>query len=202
MKDWQRWPQERWQTLLEQRGVGPGAAGRVAAFLVLLGRFAGATDLVGRVDADTLLAHHVEESLAAQPWLRDCRRVLDVGSGNGFPVIPLLCAGPDLSAVLLEPRERRWAFLRETVRELGLPAEVIRERLKNHRGSGYDAATVRAVALREWALELPRRLAAGGRVVWWRGPGEPEDLSGKGVILSPLPDQRRGSLVVWRPCST
>ena len=202
MSRWQQWPRERWQALLEKRGVASAGAERLGGFLHILGRFTAAMDLVAPVDAEVLVKHHLEESLAAEPWLRHCRRVLDVGSGNGFPVIPLLCACPQLTAVLLEPRERRWAFLREVVRELELPADVVRERLKEHRGGGYDAATVRAVGLREWATELPVRLVVGGLVVWWRGPGEAEGLAGEGVVLSPLPDQRRGTLVVWRPCST
>ena len=47
--------------------------------------------------------------------------LVDIGSGNGSPGLVLAVLRPDLSAVLLEPRQRRWAFLREAARAVGRP---------------------------------------------------------------------------------
>ena len=131
-------------------------------------------------------------------------RLLDVGSGNGFPAVPLLLARPELKGVLLEPRERRWAFLKEAIRELAIDAEVRRERLSEHRGS-HDIMSVRALAFATWGPEAARAVRPGGTVVYWAGhdPDERPILAGfEPVLTSPLPDPRRGVLAVWRRCST
>lgn len=177
--------------------LGPG----FAAYCVLLKRWARVADLTGPgASVDSL----VQDSLAARPWFATRGRFLDVGSGAGVPAVPLLLACPGWSGVLLEPRERRWAFLCEVVRELGLDAEVRRERLDDHRGSGYDRVTVRGVAARTWLGEVAGRLTAEGVVLWWTADDEAaafeRAVSGR-VVRSALPPGR-GSLVAWRPCST
>jgi 16S rRNA G527 N7-methylase RsmG len=140
--------------------------------------------------------------LAGEPFLPATGALVDVGSGNGFPAVPLLLARPALSGVLLEPRERRWAFLREVGRELGLSAAVLRENIREHVGS-YAALTVRGVDRGVWWPQVGRLLAAGGVALWWH-TGEPglghDDLDR--VVTSPLPDPGRGWLSVWRRCST
>ncbi|MFZ5786584.1 MAG: 16S rRNA (guanine(527)-N(7))-methyltransferase RsmG [Acidobacteriota bacterium] len=179
-------------------------AGPLSVFLEVLGRWDRVTNLVGMASAGDLVRHHVLESLAGVPHLPGAGVLLDVGSGNGFPAIPLLAARRDLSGVLLEPRERRWAFLREVVRELGLNVDVRRERLSDHGGTDYEAASVRAVALREVASVLPPKVRPGGVLLWWRGRGETTDvIEGMDPVLtSALPDPLRGVLAVWRRCST
>jgi 16S rRNA (guanine527-N7)-methyltransferase len=193
-----------WLARLRAGAIDPAVAEQLSAFLTTLGRWDHVTNLVGRVSPDDLMRHHVLESLAGAPHLPRGGILLDVGSGNGFPAIPLLVARRDVRGVLLEPRERRWAFLREVVRELGLDVEVRRERVSEHGGSGYGAASVRAVAPSQWSAELSRRMRPGGLVLWWRGSGEPRtEMEGmEPVLTSPLPDPRRGVLAVWRRCST
>lgn len=140
---------------------------RLSAYLNAARVWAGAVDLVGDGGGEKTLESLVADSLAALPWIPEQGRLLDVGSGNGIPAIPLLLARPGLRGVLLEPRERRWAFLRETVRELGCAAEVRRERLVVHAGHGYDIVTVRGLSMEEWWVDACARLASGGRAVWW-----------------------------------
>ena len=73
----------------------------------------------------------------------DC---LDIGSGAGLPGIPLAIALPARHFTLLEPMERRAAWLRATVNELGLSnVDVLRERAEEHRKK-YRIVTARAVA--------------------------------------------------------
>ena len=162
-------------------------------------------DLVaGRVPA-TRLWSLVEDSLAALPHLPHEGRLLDIGSGVGIPAIPLLVARPRLQGVLLEPRERRWAFLREVVRELDLAAEVRRERFTPTVGSGYAALTVRGVERSQWGGLAAGALAADGVVAWWTGEKVAANPPGDGkghVLLCPMPAAGRGTLVVWSPCST
>ena len=194
-----------WLSLLEPVGITGDLARTVAGFLALLTRWGRAVDLVGALDPATLVGD-AAESLAALPWLDPVGRMLDVGSGNGFPAIPLLLARPMLDAVLLEPRERRWAFLKEVTRELGVRAEVRRERLAEHSESGYDAMTVRGVAIEQWESHVPRLVREGGTVLWWTSAERAERLVGGApsghVIHCPLPIPATGSLAVWRRRST
>jgi 16S rRNA (guanine527-N7)-methyltransferase len=189
---------------LAAAGVGAELASGLARFVVLLGRWQDATNLIGDVSVDSMLTDHVLESLAGARFLPEGGRLLDVGSGNGLPAVPLLLARPGLKGVLLEPRERRWAFLKEAVRELGVDAEVRRERLGEHHES-HDAMSVRALAVATWAPLCAKAVRPGGAVVYWasRAPEELPGLAGfEPVITSPLPDPRRGVLAVWRRCST
>lgn len=204
MSPWRRTAAATWERRLTAAGVAAELASSLARFVVLLGRWQGATNLVGDISLESMLADHVLESLAGARFLPECGRLLDVGSGNGFPAVPVLLARPGLTGILLEPRERRWAFLKEAVRELGIEAEVRRERLDERLGS-HDAMSVRALAIATWGPLAAAAVRPGGTVVYWAGPDRVElpGLAGFGPVLtSPLPDPRRGVLAVWRRCST
>ena len=206
MTAWRGRGREAWAERLGATGVEPGVAKALAAYLELLSRWDSAVDLLGDVDEDELVTGHILESLAALPWVASPGTLLDVGSGNGFPAVPLLLARPGVRGVLLEPRERRWAFLREVVRELELPAEVVREHAGEHRGTGYTVATVRGVEAGAWLPHAVRLLDANGTWLWWTSAANAAELGQKvpegRVLTFALPDPSRGSLAVWRRCST
>jgi 16S rRNA (guanine527-N7)-methyltransferase len=91
-------------------------------------------------------------------------RLLDVGSGNGSPGLVLAVLRRDLRVTLVEPRQRRWAFLREAARAVGRPEiEVVRGRLEDFAGEPADNVTVRALSLP--ARALVSRVARDG-VIW------------------------------------
>jgi 16S rRNA (guanine(527)-N(7))-methyltransferase RsmG len=205
VSDWRGTPRREWVARLEQAGVPAAVGERCGAFLELLSRWDAALDLIGRVDSEELVCAHVLESLVGAPYLPRDGTLLDVGSGNGFPAVPLLLSRPELVGVLLEPRERRWGFLREVVRELGIAAQVRRTRVEDMRGETFAAISVRALAERSWWPEIGRLSEEGTVLLRWvgssgRGVAAPAPWSP--VITSRLPDPRRGDLVVWRRCST
>ncbi len=182
-------------------GVEGGARPDLAVFLELLGRFERVTNLrgparAGRALVDTLAA------LAGVEFLSGVETLVDVGSGNGFPAIPLLIARREVKGVLLEPRERRWSFLCEVVRELGLDAVVRRERVRSHWDGPYGALTCRGVAPREWLGEVERLVVPGGVVMCWSGGGGVGREPGERVLPSPLSTPGGGLLHVWRRCFT
>lgn len=73
-------------------------------------------------------------------WLSGIDSLVDVGSGVGAPTIPLLLATPSLSAILVEPRRRRVAFLRSAIGALGLaPRSAVREAKVNPDAPQVDA---------------------------------------------------------------
>lgn len=197
---------DRLARLLARHGVSGDVAARLQVYLTLVYRWRGSLDILGKVSRDELVDVHVAETLAALPWLPGSGSLLDIGSGVGVPAIPLLVASPGLRGVLLEPRERRWAFLREVVRTLQLEARVVREDVASHGTGGYDVVTVKGVAPEAWWSKVPRLLAADGVLAWWTGEEKAlrwQHLAEGGrVILSPLPSRGRSHLLVWRRCST
>jgi 16S rRNA (guanine527-N7)-methyltransferase len=160
---------------------------RIASYLEELGRWGKRMNLVGSCEP-TALREHVEDSLAAVPHLPDPARVVDLGSGAGFPGIPLAIARPDLSLDLVEIREKRVSFLRHVVRTLGLGCRVLRARIEDPPPHPYDRVLLRAVAPPKQALELARPWARDDGEVWiWAGPAAeiPEaTLTGK-IPLGP-----------------
>jgi 16S rRNA (guanine527-N7)-methyltransferase len=193
-------------SLVGDTRLGEDGVRQLRTYLDLIARWRGSLDLVGRVRDEELEGVHVPGALAALPLLPATGRLLDIGSGVGLPAVVLLLARDGLEGVLLEPRERRWAFLREVVRELGLKAEVRREELSCHAGGGYAAVTVRGVRPQVWWGALPRLVGEGGVAVWWTSAEKAEEWRGKAgsgrVVLSALPPHCRGSLLTWRRCST
>lgn len=184
-------------------GVAQELAEALAVFLELLERWGSVCDLTSRLGPQDLLRDHVLESLAGAPWLLS-GLLVDVGSGAGFPAIPLLLARRDVRGFLVEPRGRRWAFLREVVRELGLEAEVWRGRVEDVVVSGAANGSVRALAREVWEGEARRLLAPGGRWLWWAGrKADVAPAAGfEGVVTCALPNPGRGWLVVWERCFT
>ncbi|HVN75801.1 MAG TPA: RsmG family class I SAM-dependent methyltransferase [Thermoanaerobaculaceae bacterium] len=197
---------QEWRALLLGAGFPSDAGDRMTSFLSLLVQWGRATDLFGGAEPETLLDGLVHDTLAALPWVATSGSLLDVGSGNGFPAVPLLVARPGLHGVLLEPRERRWAFLKEVVRELGLDAEARRERVADHPGSGYLLGTVRGLDVDAWLPDAGRLVGAGGSWLWWTSRAKTAALRRRvldgRVLTFPLPGSAHGELAIWQRCST
>jgi 16S rRNA (guanine527-N7)-methyltransferase len=89
--------------------------------------------------------------------------LIDVGSGNGSPGLVLAALEPNRRVCLLEPRTRRWAFLREAARTMGRPdIRVLRCRHDAYPGPPAPNLTLRA--LRVAPAELDSLLSAEGRI--------------------------------------
>ncbi len=200
---------EDFVAILGRHGIGGEMAERLGVYLELLERWGRTHNLVRHGGREELVVRHVLESLHGAGHLGGDRGLLvDVGSGAGLPGVPLLVARPRWRGLLVEPRTKRWTFLRLVIRELGLEAEALGCRYDDPclEGVRPDAVVSRALggygALLEWAAP---RLERGGRVVLWVGANEAETLRSMAqwrVVLSPLPDLERGVLAVLQPCFT
>src|SRR5206468_9503160 len=103
-------------------------------------------------------------------------------SGNGSPGLVLAFLRPDLPVTLLEPRQRRWAFLHEAARAGGRPdVEVLRSRHDAYAGGPAQTVVLRALALP--LAELGRLVRPGGRVLSWGG----RPLAADGFAAEPDP---------------
>ncbi|HEY6552784.1 MAG TPA: RsmG family class I SAM-dependent methyltransferase [Vicinamibacteria bacterium] len=90
--------------------------------------------------------------------------IMDVGSGNGSPGLILGVLAPDRAVTLLEPRMRRFVFLREAARAVGRP-DIQVLRLRHDEVVAPPVANLTVRALRVPAPELARLMAPGGRIL-------------------------------------
>ncbi|WP_350348359.1 16S rRNA (guanine(527)-N(7))-methyltransferase RsmG [Agromyces sp. G08B096] len=147
------------------------ATGR--AFTESLARHGEELGLIGPLELPRLWTRHILNSALVAPLLRP-GRVGDVGSGAGLPGIVLAIARPDVQFTLIEPMERRVAWLERQVAELELEnVEVVRARAEDAKLFGrLDQVTARAVsALRTLIPITAPLLRDGGELVLLKGAG-------------------------------
>ena len=157
--------------------------GRLAAYLDTLAGWSQKVNLTGARTPAERVRILVADVLAAAP-LPEPGTLLDVGSGNGSPGLVFALVRDDLDVTLLEPRARRWAFLREAARAGGRPVRILRLRHDGYPGPPVRTLTLRAVALP--LAELAGLVSPGGRVVVFGGrprPGGPFEATGEGEGL-------------------
>lgn len=140
-------------------------------YLAELDRWRRAMNLTGALSVQDLADHALESVLGAS-LISHGERVMDIGSGAGFPGLPLAIERPDVTMVLAEPRAKRAAFLRHVVRDLGLAnAEVLERRVEEVGGQTFDAATIRAVGdPARWLRTAPFLRPGGSLIVWTTQP--------------------------------
>ncbi|WP_029150249.1 16S rRNA (guanine(527)-N(7))-methyltransferase RsmG [Microbacterium indicum] len=143
--------------------------------------------LIGPQELPRLWNRHILNSAIAAPLFSAGGRVGDVGSGGGLPGLVLAIARPDVHWVLIEPMERRVAWLAEQVEDLGLENVTI-ERARAEEAGRYegmlDAVTARAVsALRTlipWTAPLARD---GGELILLKGQSAPQEIEKAAKVI-------------------
>ena len=159
------------------------AVERFEAFHAILDEYNRKMDLTAVLEEDERVDRHDLDSAAplAMGLLDQGAKVIDVGTGAGFPGMPLLILRPDLRMTFLDALQKRIAFLQDALARLDLSAETLHARaedagrMREHRETD-DAALSRAVAgsavLQELTLPFVR---TGGIAVAWKGPGAAEE---------------------------
>jgi 16S rRNA (guanine527-N7)-methyltransferase len=143
-------------------GLDPAAAERLSVYLDLLASWNERTNLTAARTAAARVDLLVRPVAAIAPRLAG-GTLLDIGSGNGSPGLVLAALRPDIRATLLEPRMRRWAFLREAARAMGVAVEVRRQRHDEYDGPAAGTVTVRALRLPP--EEVAPLIVPGGRLL-------------------------------------
>ena len=158
---------------------------KLEIYLYILSRWSRRVGLVSRRDRSVLATKHLRQALTMVPVVASLphRLIMDMGSGAGFPAIPLKIALPDARFMLVESRRKRAHFLKEVVRSVGLDRiEVVNERIERLSPVCADLVTARAVASPDKLLALVHR-----------------HLSPHGWILSTLgKDAAHSELLAWR----
>ena len=201
-------PPDRFEELLRAESpvfnlsLSPSTFGRLARYLSELDRWRRHTNLTGQLSPNELAVHALE-SVFCESLIAHGERVVDIGSGAGFPGLPLAIARPDLDVTLVEPRQKRAAFLRHIARELELPSvAVVEDRIEKVGGQTFSIATTRAVGgFGSWIGDA-QFLSSGGALLAWttQGAALAEEL---GALFTPesalaIPGSARREIAVFR----
>ncbi len=139
-------------------------------------------NLVSKRAKGELWERHVLESVALAEVLPGPGRLLDVGSGGGFPGLVIALRRPDLDVTLLDSSAKKTAFLAEIADELDMRVHVVRGRAEELRsgplGQAFDLVTARAVAPLErllgWTMPF---LVPGGLLYAVKGERWQEEVT-------------------------
>ncbi len=126
-----------------------------------------------------IVIKHFLDSLAIIEHIRG-QRIIDIGSGAGFPGIAVALVRPNYQVVLLDAKSKKVQFLRHAIAKFGFDnVEVVHQRIQNYSSrSGFDTALVRSLgslsAIAEFALPV---LSKSGRVIAMKGKRPEAELA-------------------------
>ena len=133
-----------------------------------------------------IIIRHFLDSLTPYRFLKGngCRKLLDIGSGAGFPGIPLKIADTGLEVLLLDSVEKKVHFMRHMIRTLGLGAGIQAEKARaddqafiQRHSSYFDCVISRAFSgLRKFLDLASPYCRKGGMVMAMKGPGVFEEI--------------------------
>jgi 16S rRNA (guanine527-N7)-methyltransferase len=175
--------------LAQRYGLGDGAAAQLSALLNLVVKDPLAPTTVRTPRG--VLDDHLADSLVALelPEVLSARTIADVGSGAGFPGLPLAIAVPNAQVTLIESSARKCQFLLRAIDVCELDSvRVLHARVEElGTPASFDLVTARAVAplavLAEYAAPL---LRVGGALLAWRGRRNLEDERAGAVAAAEL----------------
>ena len=150
-------------------------------------------NLTAITDPAEVREKHLVDSLTLLPLLKGATRLLDLGSGAGFPALPLKLVCPALEVVSVDAVGKKIAFQRHVARTLRLTGfSAVHGRAEDLPGSplcaaGFDVVTARALG----SLPLLARLAApclvpGGRLIAMKGAEGAAELAAAQAELAAL----------------
>ena len=141
-------------------------------------------NLTAIIEPEEIILKHFIDSITILKELKDNEKIVDVGTGAGFPGVPLSIMNPTLKVTLVDSLNKRLIFLQEVVNQLGLNnVEIIHARAeefgqnKKYR-ENFDVATSRAVAnlstLSEYLIPLVK---INGRVISMKASETEEEIN-------------------------
>lgn len=126
-------------------GLSDAQLGQISTYLDLLLKWNARLNLTAVRDQENIVTRHFGESFFAARRLLPAAGAIDVGSGPGFPGLPMRIYRADLPLVLIESQSKKATFLKEVVRALGLhDVEIFSGRAEDFAGRA-DLVTLRAV---------------------------------------------------------
>jgi len=195
---------------LKPYGIAPsiGLIKGVRTYTELLLKWNRSISLTSVTDVEQILQFHFGESLFVLSMLPvEKSRLADVGSGAGFPGIPLAMASPTLTVTLIESNAKKYAFLNEVIRELKLRnVTALHSRMEEIKAPtrAFDIVSARALGKFEDLLRWAQKeLAPGGRIALWVGSEDATDISAdsqwKWSAPAPIPGSQRRYILIGSP---
>ena len=167
--------------LLEEFGLNEKQINLFEKYLSLLLEWNEKFNLTAITDKDEIEEKHFIDSIELIKYFDvKNKTLLDVGSGAGFPGIPLAIVEPTLKVTLLETTGKRVTFLKEVVQQLGLNnVEVVQGRAEEQKErEKFDIVTARAVKELNILLELCfYQVKVGGTFIAYKSSGVEEEIS-------------------------
>jgi 16S rRNA (guanine527-N7)-methyltransferase len=176
-------------------GIGPLGESQIAQLVThfaMLCRWNQRINLTRITGVQDAARHHYAESLYGSRFIAGARTILDIGSGAGFPGIPLAVIRPDVQVTALEANQKKSLFLMEAKDAMALANfKVINARLEEYDWSGYDLLTSRALDRAETILpSVIRSLGSNQRLMLYCAPDLMAKLERKasdGIETHPIP---------------
>lgn len=169
--------------------VPPALFGQLSLYLDLLLKWNARTNLTAIREPEEIVRRHFGESLFAAAHLGPCETLLDLGSGAGFPGLPIALLRPEIRVTLAESQGKKAAFLREAVRTLALDVEVWGNRAEDLPPERrFDTVTLRAVDNMAAALVAAEPRAAHRLVLLTSRAGAPSLPDFPGRVEVPIPE--------------
>ncbi len=120
-------------------------------------------NITGARDIPAFITGPLFDALTLMSVMTTTGRLVDIGSGGGLPAVPLGILKPDMALTLVEPRQKRAAFLRQVVDAFQLNATVLATQDRELKELHFDGATAQAVfPPAKWIARAQRLLRNGG----------------------------------------
>jgi 16S rRNA (guanine527-N7)-methyltransferase len=157
---------------------------RLSRFVAFLLDRQRTTNLIAASTIPIIWSRHVADSLQLLALAPDARRWVDLGSGGGFPGMVIACAladAPGAHVHLIESIRKKAAFLRDAIRETGVPATVHHGRIEDiapRLAGETEIVTARAVApLKELLTMINPFLERGAQALLMKGQDVDAELT-------------------------
>jgi len=152
--------------------VSPAQRERLAAHLELIAKWNRVHNLTAIRETDQMVTLHLLDSLSILPQLEGARAIADVGTGPGFPGIPIAIVREDAAVTLVESSHKKCAFLRQAKTELALANVAVEcERVEHFKPAApFDAVVSRAFSdLPDFIAQAGHLVAPGGKLIAMKG---------------------------------
>ena len=149
-------------------------------FIFLLQKWNRRYNLTAITDLNQMITHHVLDSLAIAPLIKQAKRILDVGTGAGFPGVPLALCYPEKKFILLDSNGKKIRFLTQALAEINITnAKPVQERVESYNAhEKFDAIICRAVgSLKDLINNTKHCCSATGRFVLMKGTYPTQEIA-------------------------
>jgi 16S rRNA (guanine527-N7)-methyltransferase len=152
--------------------VSPAQRARLASHLELIAKWNRVHNLTAIRETSQMVVLHLLDSLSILPQLQGAKTIADVGTGPGFPGIPIAIVREDAAITLVESSHKKCSFLQQAKSELALSnVNIACERVEQLAPSAkFDAVVSRAFSdLQDFVAQAGHLVAPGGKLIAMKG---------------------------------